>query len=112
MQHHDPYVTKSANIAPLQYIYDVLKPQIYLGHEYAARLRKKGIAMAHLDRATSMMGFEITDFVVTELIRAAEESKALRSGEMPAGHPGMDSMMGMGGHPGRAADGDGKKVQA
>ena len=112
LQHHDPYVTKSANIAPLQYIYDVLKPQIYLGHEYAARLRKKGIAMAHLDRATSMMGFEITDFVVTELIRAAEESKALRSGEMPAGHPGMDSMMGMGGHPGRAADGDGKKGQA
>ena len=115
LQHCDPYVTKSANIAPLQYIYDVLKPQIYLGHEYAARLRKKGIAMAHLDRATSMMGFEITDFVVDELTRAAEEAQALCSGEMPAGHPGMGGPMGMmGGHPGMAQNqsSDGKKVQS
>lgn len=37
----NPYVTKSANIAPLQSLYDVLHPHLYLGHEYPARLRKR-----------------------------------------------------------------------
>lgn len=85
----DPYVTKSANIAPLQYIYDVLHPYLYLGHEYAARLRKKGIAMVRTDRASSMMGFEITSFVVEELIRAAKEAKELHDGTagIPSEHP-------------------------
>ena len=79
LQTLDPYVTKSANIAPLQSVYDILKPNLYLGHEYAARLRKKNIAMVRTDRASSMMGFEITGFVVTELIRAAKEAESFRS---------------------------------
>ena len=77
LSHSDPYVTKTANIAPLQYVYDVLHPNLYLGHEYAARLRKKGIAMVHSDRASSMLGFEITDFITEELVRAAQEAKGL-----------------------------------
>ena len=48
LKEENPYMTKSANIAPLQYVYDVLKPNLYLGHEYAARLRKKGIAIVHI----------------------------------------------------------------
>ncbi len=90
----DPYVTKSANIAPLQYIYDILKPNLYLGHEYAARLRKKGIEMVRTDRASSMMGFEITGFVVGELIRAANAAKDLAKGKSPA-----SMQMGMPSHP-------------
>ena len=71
----DPYVTKTANIAPLQSVYDILRPDLYLGHEYPARLRKKGIAMVRSDKASSMLGFEITGFIAGELARAANESR-------------------------------------
>ena len=74
------YVTKTANIAPLQYIYDVLHPMLYLGHEYAARLRAKGIALVRTDGAGNMLGYEVTTFVVRALCSAAKEARALREG--------------------------------
>lgn len=76
----DPYVTKTANIAPLQYVYDVLHPMLYLGHEYANRLRQKGIALVRTDRAGSMLGFEVTGYAVQALMTAAQEARALRKG--------------------------------
>lgn len=72
---YDPYVTKSANIAPLQYVYDVLQPNLYLGHEFPSRLMKKGIAIVHTDRASSMLGFEVTEFIIQAFVKAAEQSK-------------------------------------
>jgi Nitrogenase molybdenum-iron protein, alpha and beta chains len=77
LENSDPYVTKTANIAPLQYVYDELKPNLYLGHEYAMRLKAKGIALVRSDKASSMLGFEITEFILTELLRAGEEAKEL-----------------------------------
>lgn len=74
----DPYVAKSANIAPMQSIYDVLKPNLYLGHEYAQRLRKKGIAMVRSDQASGMLGFEVTLYIIDELLRAAQECEGIR----------------------------------
>lgn len=76
----DPYVTKTANIAPLQYIYDVLHPMLYLGHEYANRLRAKGIAMVRSDGAGSMLGFECTMFAMRALTMAADEAREIRKG--------------------------------
>ena len=76
----DPYVTKTANIAPLQYVYDVLHPMLYLGHEYANRLRQKGIALVRTDGASSMLGFEVTGYAVQALMTAAQEARALRKG--------------------------------
>lgn len=73
----DPYVTKTANIAPLQAVYDVLKPNLYLGHEYASRLRAKGIELVHSDSISSMLGFEVTGAVVRELVRASKEARQL-----------------------------------
>lgn len=76
----DPFVTKTANIAPLQYIYDVLHPMLYLGHEYANRLRAKGIAMVRSDGASSMLGFECTMFAMRTLTMAADEAQEIRKG--------------------------------
>ena len=70
----NPYVTKSANIAPLQSLYDVLHPHLYLGHEYPARLRKKGMAVVRCDAASSMLGFEVTEFMLSQLANATEEA--------------------------------------
>ncbi len=74
----DPYVTKTANIAPLQYVYDVLRPNLYLGHEYATRLRKKGIEIVHGDIMSPMLGLEVTLAGVSELIRASDAARQLR----------------------------------
>lgn len=76
----DPYVTKSANIAPLQYVYDELKPNLYFGHEYEARLRAKKIALVHDGNLSSMLGFDVTKAVIGELLRAAKDARELVKG--------------------------------
>ena len=58
---------------PLQFVYDVLQPNLYLGHEYAHRLRKKNIALVRSDQAASMLGFEITHYALSSLQTAADE---------------------------------------
>lgn len=80
----NPYITKTANIAPLQYVYDVLKPNLYLGHEFAMRLRQKGIEMVHSDGISPMLGLEVPVAGVTELLRAGAAARALREGRESA----------------------------
>ncbi len=79
----DPYMTQAANISPLQYIYDELHPMLYLGHEYAMRLRKKGIAQVHTDLGGGMLGYEVTPYLMKQLTAAAEEAAEIRKGGMP-----------------------------
>lgn len=78
LQHTDPYMCKAANIAPLQYVYDVLHPYIYMGHEFAERLRAKGMSILHSDAAGAMLGFEVNSFLLQGLIHAADEAKTYR----------------------------------
>lgn len=80
LRYADPYMTQVANISPLQHIYDVLHPMLYLGHEYPMRLRKKGIAQALTDRGGSMHGFEVTKYAVEQLTAAAKEAAAMKNG--------------------------------
>lgn len=77
LEHGDPLMTKSANIAPLRMTYDVIHPQLYLGHEFEDVLRQKGIVIAHTDRAARMHGFEVCLFINQELERAKEASDEL-----------------------------------
>ena len=79
----DPYMTQAANISPLQYIYDELHPMLYLGHEYPMRLRKKGIAQVHTDMGGGMLGYEVTPYLVKQLLASAEEAREIRKGGMP-----------------------------
>ncbi len=74
----DPYISQSANISPMQYIYDVLKPMLYLGHEYAMRLKMKKIAQVHTDMGGAMLGYEVTGYFVEQLVTATEEATAMR----------------------------------
>lgn len=74
----DPYVCKAANIAPLQYVYDVLHPYVYMGHEFGDRLRKKGIAILHSDMAGAMLGFEVTMLILGMLPKVVAEAAAYR----------------------------------
>lgn len=81
LEKYNPYVTKSANIAPLQYVYDELKPNLYLGHEYENRLRAKKIALVHDSNLSSMLGFDVTKAVIAELVRAAKDARELAAEE-------------------------------
>ena len=74
----DPYVCKAANIAPLQFVYDVLHPWIYMGHEFGERLRRKGIAQLHSDPAGKMLGFECNTFLLKILQQAVADAKKFR----------------------------------
>ena len=78
LQYTDPYVCKAANIAPLQYVYDVLSPYLYLGHEFGNRLRQKGIAIVDSDRASGMLGFEVTGYLLQQLVKSVREAKEYR----------------------------------
>ncbi|MFI3210197.1 MAG: nitrogenase component 1 [Peptostreptococcaceae bacterium] len=93
-KNHNPYVTFGANIAPLQHVYDVLKPNLYLGHEYALRLQKKGIAVVATDRANSLLGFETTKFLLEELVFSSEASIRYKTEILT----GIETTK-MGGHP-------------
>lgn len=74
----DPYVCKAANIAPLQYVYNILHPWIYIGHEFGERLRRKGIAQLHSDPAGKMLGFECNTFLLKILQQAVADAKVFR----------------------------------
>lgn len=74
----DPYICKAANIAPLQYVYDVLHPWFYMGHEFGDRLRRKGIALLHSDPAGKMLGFECSSFMLQAVAKAVADAKKFR----------------------------------
>ena len=74
----DTYVCKAANIAPLQYVYDILHPWIYIGHEFGERLRCKGIAQLHSDPAGKMLGFECNTFLLKILQQTVADAKVFR----------------------------------
>ena len=74
----DPYICKAANIAPLQYVYDVLQPWFYMGHEFGDRLRAKGIALLHSDPAGKMLGFECSSFLLQAVAKAVSDAKKFR----------------------------------
>jgi len=80
LQKYNPYMTRTANIAPLQYVYEILQPDLYLGHEYAMRLRAKKIVLISDSGINNMHGFEVTGTVLAELRSAAEESRKLKKG--------------------------------
>ena len=78
LEHADPYICKAANIAPLQYVYDVLHPWFYMGHEFGDRLRAKGIALLHSDPAGKMLGFECSSFLLQAVAKAVSDAKKFR----------------------------------
>ena len=61
LQYTDPYVCKAANIAPLQYVYDVLSPYLYLGHEFGNRLRQKGMPLLTVTEQVACLVLKLQD---------------------------------------------------
>ncbi|MDO5738006.1 MAG: nitrogenase component 1 [Eubacteriales bacterium] len=112
----DPYVTKNANIAPLQSIYDILQPSFYFGHEFAARLRQKGIILMAMDRLGKFYGYQLTENLLDYLTEGLEaRAKLLAEQESAGAMDGevmMAAMAGMGHPSGQASGHPGAMPQA
>lgn len=76
----DPYVTRSANIGAMQYLYPLLKPDFNIGAGMPMELRKNCIATVRMMKAYYTLGFEVCDMVLDAFLTADQESKMMRGG--------------------------------
>lgn len=76
---HNPYISRIANIAPMQYVYDACKPNFYIGHENPMNLAKRNIIQVTMDDVIKKLGYEIPIEAINKLLiayRQQEEMKA------------------------------------
>lgn len=86
----DPYIVQIANIAPMQAVYEELKPDIYLGHENPVALFQKGIVQVTADEVIEKIGFEVPIAFLNKILDIYEMAR--RNPDLPVG---MMSMMGV-----------------
>lgn len=78
----DPYVTRSANLGAMGYLYPVLKPDFNIGAGNQLELRKNKIAAVRMLGAYDMLGFEVCKLVVDGFLAALRESERLKGGAL------------------------------
>lgn len=74
---YNPYISRIANIAPMQFVYDSLKPNFYLGHENPMNLMKRNIVQVTMDDATKKLGYEVPILVITKLLKSIEAQQQM-----------------------------------
>lgn len=75
LQYADPYICKSANLAAMEFVYDKLKPQLYIGRSFTDSLARKGIFGIDSMPGQSLLGFNgcrgllqrLLDFAQTQI---------------------------------------------
>ncbi|MBS3937409.1 MAG: oxalate:formate antiporter [Peptococcaceae bacterium] len=75
----DPWVSMVANIAPLQRLYPVLKPDIYIGHENPHTLARLGVAHLVLDSVAFKLGFELPVAIVKMAAEALQTTSKTKT---------------------------------
>lgn len=75
---YNPYISRIANIAPMQYIYDQCKPNFYIGHENPMNLAKRNIIQITLDEATKKLGYEIPIDSIKKILLSYEQHEELK----------------------------------
>lgn len=84
----DPYVTRSANLGAIGYLYPVLKPDFNIGAGNQLALRENKIATVRMMNAYNTLGFEVCGMVVDAFLSANTEAGMMKSGnfdKMPHG---------------------------
>ena len=74
----DPYVTRSANLMAMKYIYPVLHPDYNIGAGNAMEMRKNGISTVRMMKAYHTLGFEVCEMVVDAFLQAQQEAAMSR----------------------------------
>ena len=70
----DPYVTRSANMAAIGYLYPVLKPDFNIGAGNRIKLAENGITSVMMMNAYNILGFEVCDMVLNAFLQADNAS--------------------------------------
>lgn len=76
----DPYVTRAANIGPLKYLYEVLKPNISIGTGNPNEMKKYGIVPVIFVNSYNILGFEVNTMVLDALVKAQENFNTIKGG--------------------------------
>jgi nitrogenase molybdenum-cofactor synthesis protein NifE len=77
---YDPYVSRIANVAPLQQLYDEIKPNFYIGHENPRTLMEKGIIQVTMDMVAKKLGFEVP-LLAMKILAKSETNPAITHGK-------------------------------
>ncbi|MDR1599732.1 MAG: nitrogenase component 1 [Oscillospiraceae bacterium] len=70
----DPYVTRSANLAPIRALYGQLQPRLYIGHEDGRSLKAQGIAQVTSDTCGDLAGFDLSCAILDLLMEAMRDA--------------------------------------
>lgn len=76
----DPYVTRSANLGAIGYLYPLLKPDFNIGAGNQPELRKNKIATVRMMNAYNTLGFEVCGMVVDAFLQANREAETMKNG--------------------------------
>ncbi len=58
LRYANPYVCRSANLAAMEFVYDILKPQLYIGRRFTDSLARKKIFGIYSMPGQSILGFD------------------------------------------------------
>ena len=75
---YNPYISRIANIAPMQYVYDECKPNFYIGHENPMNLAKRNIVQVTLDEATKKLGYEIPIDSIKKILLSYKQQEEMK----------------------------------
>ena len=64
---YDPKISRIANIIPMRDVYDLLKPDLYIGHENPMELMSRGIKQLTLDKEVNGLGFQLSISIMKKL---------------------------------------------
>ena len=69
LRYANPYVCKSANLAAMEFVYDKLKPQLYIGRSFTDSLARKGIFGIDSMPGQSSLGFDGCRSLLLQLLK-------------------------------------------
>lgn len=78
LEKSDPFVTRAANISPLKYIYDILKPDFSIGAGNSNYLRKHNIVPLSFNNSYNTLGFEVNNLVLDVISQGIENLKKIK----------------------------------
>lgn len=76
----DPYVTRSANLGAIGYLYPLLSPDFNIGAGNSMKLREQAIATVRMVKAYDTLGFEVCEMVLNAFLMAEKEAVILKRG--------------------------------
>lgn len=85
----DPYVTRSANLGAIGYLYPILKPDFNIGAGNRMELRKNKIATVGMMNAYNTLGFEVCAMVVDAFLTANQEYERMKDEQFDTMPHGM-----------------------